>query len=163
MRLNMAQTRSTAALQAKRNLVGSAFAGPFSLMVDQHALNTYWAVRPKPTCAQFVAFLTSLFVASVPAIVASAVTSHFRSDYAVRFTHGQLSPKNIVVKNSKIVCILGWDNGGWYPEWWEYIKFFEARTGPENQDWYDYATHIFVDTFQDELAAYQGIARCQRP
>lgn len=162
MRTNMAQTRNTTALQAKRNLLGSAFAGPFSLILDQHASNTYWAVRPKPTCEQFVAFLTTSFVASVPATVAAAVTSGFQSDYAVRFTHGELSPKNIIVHNSKIVCILGWDFGGWYPEWWEYVKFFEARTGPENQDWYEYSTHIFVDTFQVELAAYQGIARCQR-
>ncbi|EHK47134.1 hypothetical protein TRIATDRAFT_46482 [Trichoderma atroviride IMI 206040] len=161
MRLNMAQTRSTATPQAKGNMLGSAFAGPFSLMLDQHAHQTYWAVHPKPTCEEFVAFLTWSFVASVPASVAAAVASQFRSDHAVRFTHGELSPKNIVVRNSKIVCILGWDRGGWYPEWWEYVKFFEARTGPENQDWYDYATHIFVDTFQTELAAYQGIARCQ--
>lgn len=162
MRLNMAQTHSTAGPQAKRNLLGSAFAGPFSLILDQHGQNTYWAVRPTPTCEQFVAFLTSSFVESVPATVVAAVACQFRSDYAVRFTHGELSPKNIVVQNSKIVCILDWDRGGWYPEWWEYVKFFEARTGPENQDWYDYAIHIFVDTFQTELAAYQGIARGQR-
>lgn len=163
MRLNMAQTRSTAAApQAKRNLLGSAFAGPYSLILDQHVQNTYWAVRSKPTCGQFVAFLTSSFVSSVPASVATALACHFRPDYAVRFTHGDLSPRNIVVQNSKIVCILGWDSGGWYPEWWEYVKFFEARTTPENQDWYDYATHIFVDTFPAELVAYQGIARCQR-
>ncbi|KAM0520726.1 hypothetical protein ACHAPE_003124 [Trichoderma viride] len=163
MRLSMTQTRSTAAPQVKRHVLGSAFAGPYSLILDRHVHQTYWAVRPKPTCAQFVAFLTSSFVASVPAAVAAAVACHFRSDYAVRFTHGELSPKNIVVQDSKIVCILGWDNGGWYPEWWEYVKFFEARTGPENQDWYDYAAHIFMDTFQDELATYQGIARCQAP
>ncbi|KAK1240064.1 hypothetical protein MKX08_007506 [Trichoderma sp. CBMAI-0020] len=165
MRLNMAQTRSTSAPQAniKRNIVGSAFAGPFSLMLDQHAHQTYWAVHPKPTGKQFVAFLTWSFVASVPASVTTAVASRFRSNYAVRFTHGELSPRNIVVRNSKIVCILGWDRGGWYPEWWEYVKFFEARTSPENQDWYDYATHIFVDAYQTELAAYQGIARCQSP
>ncbi|UKZ78424.1 hypothetical protein TrVFT333_006164 [Trichoderma virens FT-333] len=60
------------------------------------------------------------------------------------------------------LCILGWDSGGWYPEWWEYVKFFEARTAPENQDWYDYARDIFVETFPNELVAYQGIARCQR-
>jgi hypothetical protein len=162
MRPNMAQTRYTADPQTSRHQLGSAFAGLYSLMLDQHVQNTYWAVRPKPTCAQFVAFLTSSFVPYVPANVAAALACHFRSDYAVRFTHGELSPKNIVVQNSKIVCILGWDSGGWYPEWWEYVKFFEARTSPENQDWYDYATHIFVDTFSKELVAYQGIARCQR-
>ncbi|KAH8131884.1 hypothetical protein FP744_10006294 [Trichoderma asperellum] len=162
MRLGMAQTLGATAPQAKRNILGSAFAGPYSLILDQHVQNTYWAVRAKPTCGQFVAFLASSFVSSVPANVATALACHFRSDYAIRFTHGELSPRNVVVQNSKIVCILGWDSGGWYPEWWEYVKFFEARTGPENQDWYDYAAHIFADTFPAELVAYQGIARCQR-
>lgn len=133
MRLGMAQTPNAATPQAKRNLLGSAFSGTYSLILDQHVQNTYWAVRGRPTCDQFVAFLTSSFVSSVPPDVATALACHFRSDCAIRFTHGELSPRNIVVQNSKIVCILGWDSGGWYPEWWEYVKFFEARTGLETK------------------------------
>ncbi|KAM0261129.1 hypothetical protein ACHAQJ_002391 [Trichoderma viride] len=162
MRSGMASVRGARTAQVKRNLLGSAFAGPYSLILDQHVQNTYWAVRAKPTCHQFVAFLASSFVSSVPSNVATALTCHFRSDSGIRFTHGEISPRNIIVQNSKIVCILGWDSGGWYPEWWEYVKFFEARTSPENQDWYDYADHIFTDTYPTELVGYQGIARCQR-
>lgn len=158
--MNPIRNSSTASVM--RNVLGSAVAGPYSLMLDQHVQNTYWAVRVKPTCRQFVAFLASSFVPSVPTHVTNALTCQFRSDYNIRFTHGELSPRNIIVQNSKIVCILGWDSGGWYPEWWEYVKFFEARTCPENQDWYDYARDIFVDTYPNELVAYQGIARCQR-
>jgi hypothetical protein len=162
MRFSVVPVRSATTAQAKRSLLGSAFAGPYSLILDQHVQNTYWAVRAKPTCHQFVAFLGSSFVSSVPSNVAAALTCHFRPDSAIRFTHGELNPRNIIVQNSKIVCILGWDSGGWYPEWWEYVKFFEARTCPENQDWYDYAGDIFSDAYPTELVAYQGIARCQR-
>ncbi|RFU74242.1 phosphotransferase [Trichoderma arundinaceum] len=162
MRTAISPVRNVSTAQIKKSLLGSAFAGPYSLMLDQHVQNTYWAVRVKPTCRQFVAFLASSFVPSVPANVVTALTCQFRPDYAIRFTHGELSPRNIIVQNSKIVCILGWDSGGWYPEWWEYVKFFEARTSHANQDWYDYANHIFADAYPNELVAYQGIARCQR-
>ncbi|KAH6603869.1 phosphotransferase [Trichoderma cornu-damae] len=162
MRAGINPVRGASTGQFKNDLLGSAFAGSFSLMLDHHAYNTYWVVRAKPACRQFVAFLASSFVSSVPTNVAAALTCQFRSDYAIRFTHGELSPGNIVVQKNKIVCILGWDSGGWYPEWWEYVKFFEARIRPENQDWYEYARHIFADTYPNELVAYQGIARYQR-
>ncbi|KAL7805669.1 hypothetical protein V8C44DRAFT_368437 [Trichoderma aethiopicum] len=162
MRVGMTSVRDPATTVSKTNLLGSAFSGPYSLILDQHVQNTYWAVRARPTCRDYVAFLATSFVPYVPTPVAHALTCQFRSDYRIRFTHGELSPSNIVVHNSKIVCILGWDNGGWYPEWWEYAKFFEARTSPENQDWYDYADEIFVEAYPNELVAYQGIARCQR-
>ncbi|KAL7806045.1 hypothetical protein V8C26DRAFT_356047 [Trichoderma gracile] len=162
MRSGMTSVRTPTTTVGKTTLLGSAFSGPYSLILDQHVQNTYWAVRARPTCREYVAFLATSFVPSVPSPVTHALTCQFRSDYRIRFTHGELSPGNIVVHNSKIVCILGWDNGGWYPEWWEYAKFFEARTSPENQDWYDYADEIFVDAYPNELVAYQGIARCQR-
>lgn len=162
MRSGMNPTRTKPAISNEGTVLGSASSGPYSLILDQHVQNTYWAVRVKPTCRQFIAFLAASFVQSVPTHVAEALTSQFRFDYSTRFTHGELSPKNIIVQNSKIVCILGWDSGGWYPEWWEYVKFFEARTAPENQDWYDYARDIFAETYPSELVAYQGIARCQR-
>ncbi|EWG52441.1 hypothetical protein FVEG_11190 [Fusarium verticillioides 7600] len=47
--------------------------------------------------------------------------------------------------------------------WWEYARFFEARTSEANSDWYSYAAEIFEEAFPAELAAYQGIARCQQP
>ncbi|KAJ4859758.1 hypothetical protein T069G_04746 [Trichoderma breve] len=162
MRSGMNPIRVSSTILGKGAMLGSASSGPYSLILDQHLQNTYWAVRVKPTCRHFVAFLAASFVQSVPTQVADALTCQFRSDYNIRFTHGELSPKNIIIQNSKIVCILGWDSGGWYPEWWEYVKFFEARTAPENQDWYDYARDIFAETYPSELVAYQGIARCQR-
>ncbi|KAL6695638.1 hypothetical protein J3F84DRAFT_374874 [Trichoderma pleuroticola] len=162
MRCGMNPIRTKPAISNQGTMLGSASSGPYSLILDQHVQNTYWAVRAEPTCRQFIAFLAASFVQSVPTSVADALTRQFRSDYSIRFTHGELSPKNIIVHNSKIVCILGWDSGGWYPEWWEYVKFFEARTAPENQDWYDYARDIFAETYPSELVAYQGIARCQR-
>ncbi|KAF8531663.1 kinase-like domain-containing protein [Gautieria morchelliformis] len=42
--------------------------------------------------------------------------------YATAFTHGDIAPRNILVKNKKIVAILDWESAGWYPEYWKYTR-----------------------------------------
>ncbi|KAI0315311.1 kinase-like domain-containing protein [Amylostereum chailletii] len=34
-------------------------------------------------------------------------------------THGDLAPRNIIVRNGLIVAVLDWEAFGWYPEFWE--------------------------------------------
>ncbi|KAF8574775.1 kinase-like protein, partial [Ramaria rubella] len=36
------------------------------------------------------------------------------------FTHGDLAPHNIIVRNGTIVSIIDWEFSGWFPEHWEY-------------------------------------------
>ncbi|KAM0553053.1 hypothetical protein ACHAPJ_007600 [Fusarium lateritium] len=142
---------------------GSIQSGPYSLMQDKHPDHTYYAIRTRPDQKQFMALLMSTLYETVPKQVAQALVSRFRTDYKVVLTHGALCPKNIIISNHMIVWILGWDCAGDYPAWWEYVRFFEARTTDTNRDWYDYAADIFEEEFPVELAAYQGIARCQQP
>ncbi|ODM14618.1 hypothetical protein SI65_09963 [Aspergillus cristatus] len=40
------------------------------------------------------------------------------------FTHGDLSPENIIMKDGKIMAIVDWAMSGWYPEYWEFAKAF---------------------------------------
>ncbi len=42
--------------------------------------------------------------------------------YAAKFTHGDLVPSNIIVKDGKIAAIIDWETAGWFPEYWEYTK-----------------------------------------
>ena len=42
-------------------------------------------------------------------------------DHSV-LTHGDLNARNILVRGSKIVAILDWDQAGYYPEHWESVK-----------------------------------------
>ncbi|EPE33670.1 Protein kinase-like (PK-like) [Glarea lozoyensis ATCC 20868] len=37
-------------------------------------------------------------------------------------THGDIAPRNIIVRDGKIVAILDWELSGFYPEYWEYVK-----------------------------------------
>ncbi|KAI0310602.1 kinase-like domain-containing protein [Amylostereum chailletii] len=34
-------------------------------------------------------------------------------------THGDLAPRNILVRDGRIVAVLDWESFGWYPEFWE--------------------------------------------
>ncbi|KAF2434073.1 kinase-like protein [Tothia fuscella] len=43
-------------------------------------------------------------------------------DGEVLLTHNDIAPRNILVKNAKVVAILDWENSGFYPEYWEYVK-----------------------------------------
>lgn len=43
-------------------------------------------------------------------------------DHKIVMTHGDLSPRNILVQGSKVVAILDWEMSGYYPEYWEYVK-----------------------------------------
>jgi Phosphotransferase enzyme family len=45
----------------------------------------------------------------------------------VFFTHGDLTPSNIILSSSPsgqptIVAIIDWHQSGWYPAYWEYCK-----------------------------------------
>jgi len=98
---------------------------------------------------------------NTPKTIRSALARRLRTDHRIVFTHGDLTQHNIIVKDNKIVGLVDWEYAGWYPEYWEYVKFFERYS--KNKDWKDYATRIFPQTYDDELVDFQAIARWQLP
>jgi aminoglycoside phosphotransferase (APT) family kinase protein len=40
----------------------------------------------------------------------------------ILLTHNDIAPRNILVRDAKVVAILDWENSGFYPEYWEYVK-----------------------------------------
>ena len=42
-------------------------------------------------------------------------------DCKIVFTHNDIAPRNILVKDGSIVGIVDWDFAGFYPEYWEYV------------------------------------------
>ncbi|KAK2874976.1 hypothetical protein FQN49_001893 [Arthroderma sp. PD_2] len=61
--------------------------------------------------------------------------SHSWAEMVVRFikalprhkivlTHNDLSPRNILVRNAKVVAIVDWELSGFYPAYWEYVKAY---------------------------------------
>lgn len=52
----------------------------------------------------------------------SAMRLRMRDDHRIFFTHADLAPRNIMVKDGKISGLVDWGNSGWYPEYWELVK-----------------------------------------
>lgn len=48
------------------------------------------------------------------------------------FTHGNLTPRNVIVRGAKVVEIRGWEAAGWYPPRWELWSMNILRDRSEN-------------------------------
>lgn len=71
--------------------------------------------------------------------------------YAVRFTHGDLGPQNILVRGTKVVAIIDWECSGFYAEYWEYTKaHYNCALLP---DFYEMLRRHLFPRYDDELAA----------
>ncbi|KAL7947775.1 kinase-like domain-containing protein [Trichoderma barbatum] len=70
-------------------------------------------------------------------------------NHQIVFTHGDIAPRNIIIgEDFKIAAIIDWEEAGWYPEHWEYIKAFQHLEPME--DWPDYLTLIFPPKYERE-------------
>lgn len=110
--------------------------------------------------AGFNDFVLDLFK-TTPSGIRAALGQSLQTNHRIVFTHADLKPHNIIVANGRIAGLVDWEFSGWYPEWWEYVKFFEA--GSDCKDWREFADDIFDEQYPDSLAKYQAIARWQKP
>ena len=87
-------------------------------------------------------------------VYGESVTLCHARQYRTYFTHADLCPRNLIVRNGKIVAIVDWQFAGWYPEYWEYTK---AHFGLLNMpDWYA-GFQRAVTRYNDELAAERAL------
>ncbi|KAF8910403.1 kinase-like domain-containing protein [Gymnopilus junonius] len=74
------------------------------------------------------------------------------TDSEIRFTHGDLLPKNIMVEvdgpNSKITGIIDWANSGFYPAFWEYARMYDPNW--MSQGWFDILQIVFPGKLTEE-------------
>lgn len=101
------------------------------------------------------------FLRGTPSLVQSALADALSVSSRIVFTHGDLVPRNIIVKGDRVQALLDWEYSGWYPEYWEYVKFFDRPT--DCKDWKEYAETIFEVRYSKELLTYQALARWQKP
>ena len=99
------------------------------------------------------------FYPSIPDGVRRAICQGISCNHQMKFSHADLSPRNIIVKDGRITGLVDWEFPGWYPEYWEYVKFFDCAT--DCKDWMNHADLIFETQYPKELAAYQGLLRWQ--
>ena len=90
--------------------------------------------------AAFKEFLLSNNIATTPKIYRKTLEELLSTTtQKILFTHGDLSPMNIIGKEGRIIGIVDWGYAGWYPEQLEYVQFFRALSS----DYRDYADVIF--------------------
>ena len=56
-----------------------------------------------------------------------SLLSRIPRNAAIKFTHGDLLPKNIIVEGSRITGIVDWATGGFYPAYWEYCRMHDPN------------------------------------
>lgn len=112
--------------------VGSRFFGPFNHH-DFHSL-----IRGH------------LRAEDVSAVFGEEVAKVHTTTYRTCFTHGDLIPRNIIVRNGRVAAIIDWAFAGWYPEYWEFTKaHFDALPG---EDWVEHLRET-LPPYDDELMA----------
>ncbi|KAF1911494.1 kinase-like domain-containing protein [Ampelomyces quisqualis] len=74
--------------------------------------------------------------------------------YRTCFTHSDLTQRNIIVDEGRIVAIVDWAFSGWYPEYWEYTK---EHYGLLNiPDWYSELRRV-MPRYDSELEAERSL------
>ena len=82
------------------------------------------------------------------------IRSAMRDDHRLVMTHGDLHPRNIMVKWEtegkdgkadetesmiRITALLYWELSGWYPEHWEFVRALSTISARGNlSDWLEY-------------------------
>ena len=59
-----------------------------------------------------------------------------RSSVSV-FTHGDLAPRNIMVKDGCITGTINWEDSGWYPDYLEYANIMKPSVDRDWMAWMD--------------------------
>ncbi|KAJ4312665.1 hypothetical protein N0V84_009809 [Fusarium piperis] len=106
----------------------------------------------------FNEFLLSGLYGQTPPLVREAFSRRLRTDHRIFLSHCDLTPRNILVQDGKIQGLVDWEDSGWYPEYWEYVKFFQRAA---DKDWKQYAVDIFPELYHDELVDFIAISKWQ--
>jgi serine/threonine protein kinase len=65
------------------------------------------------------------------------------------FTHGDLRPDNIIVKDGRVTAILDWEMAGWYPDYWEFVKAFHLEMFAD--DWGSHLLRVLTPYYCEQL------------
>lgn len=78
------------------------------------------------------------------------------ASHPIVFTHGDLAPYNIMVKDGRIVAIIDWETAGWFPASWEYIQTHHSNfkeRGLESRDIFRSYIPQMMPSYPRELEA----------
>ncbi|EPE05455.1 hypothetical protein F503_02194 [Ophiostoma piceae UAMH 11346] len=127
------------------NHIGGAHVGDQGRDLVDYGLHVYPACKDE---AEFNAHIVESMGVKKPKAFRRAIADQLRTDHRIVFTHGDLALRNIIVQGPKVVSIIDWELGGWYPEYWDYAK---CLCGIRASDFFDHADEIFPESYPEEL------------
>lgn len=78
-------------------------------------------------------------------------------DHEIVMTHGDFSPRNFLVRGSKVVAVVDWEMSGYCPEYWEYVKVLFRPAWEE--DWIeDGAVNKILKPYLTGLAIFLHVS-----
>lgn len=126
---------------------------------------------PFADTAELNAALLALAAPHVPAAslaLAARVLARTTAQ-AVVFTHGDIHPRNIVVRRRargggvEIAGIVDWETAGWYPEYWEYVNIMQLDDAEwANGSWAGYAQGVLEVKYDAEFLLVETLGRMIR-
>ena len=69
--------------------------------------------------------------------------------HRIVFSHGDLKPHNILVKDGHITGFLDWESAGWYPDYWDFTTALRATR--ETFWWYKFVLDLGGNVYLAEL------------
>lgn len=69
--------------------------------------------------------------------------------HGIVFTHGDLRPANIIVKDGRVTAIIDWEMAGWYPDYWEFAKAFYLEMFAN--DWASHLLGVLTPYYQEQV------------
>ncbi|KAF9802222.1 hypothetical protein IEO21_09927 [Rhodonia placenta] len=122
-------------LRALKSPHGPAVCGLNGAATIDSRVSTY----PIGPFANESAFNDGLIDAAEPYLceeILADVRSRMRDDHRIMFTHADLAPRNILVRGGTIVAVVDWEEAGWYPEHWEFVRaMYFPMARPRDEAW----------------------------
>jgi hypothetical protein len=98
-------------------------------------------------------FLVGNMVSSLPSQFSQSLQYAMKTDHEIHFAHADLRLENILIKDGRIVALLDWECAGWFPEYWEFVKF--CHVSCSDHTWHDLSSTLFPVTYPMELVSDQ--------
>lgn len=115
-----------------RGWIGSCSAGP----AYDYRLSTTTNFDRFKSVGEFYDFLVQPVKDGRQPELAAEYRRQLPDDSEIVYAHGDVSWENILVdsRSGEVTAIMGWENAGFWPDWWEYRKaVYGAR---KNQPWW---------------------------
>lgn len=77
----------------------------------------------RPACHDEAEFNTYLVTdEEMPSPIQRGFQNGIKTQHRIVFSHCDIAPRNIIIRDNRVVALLDWELAGWYPEYWDYAN-----------------------------------------